>query len=221
MVTGLNEKTMMVEVKFRVCGDVRFLSHLETARVLARALIRAGFRARYSQGYNPHMRMSLPLPRQVAVESDAELFCVELEQGESEFDADDFRRRFGRELVEGLEILDVSISSRRKAARPVSVKYVVTAADDCGGDDIRARIKAVLASERIELERAGRKGRGPKVVDVRGYIESMEFDGRDISVECKISPSGSIRADEIMELLGLDGAGTALPVRRVRVDWQQ
>jgi len=212
---------MMVEVEFRVCGNVRFLSHLETARVLERALIRSGFRARYSQGYNPHTRMSLPLPRQVAVESEAELFCVEQEQGESEFDAEDFRRRFGRELVEGLEILDVSISSRRRIPRPVSARYVVRVADDCGREDIRARIEALLASERIELERAGRKGHGPKVVDVRGYIKSMEFDGRDVSVECKISPSGSIRADEIMKLVGLDEAGTASPVRRVRVDWQK
>ncbi len=211
----------MVEAKFRVCGDMRFLSHLETARVLRRALIRSGFRARYSQGYNPHMRMSLPLPRQVAVESEAELFCVEQEEGESEFDAEDFRRRFGRELVEGLEILDVRVSSRRRAPRPVSARYVLTVADDCGREDIRARIEAVLASERIELERAGRKGRGLKVVDVRGYIKSMEFDGRDVSVECEISPSGSIRADEIMKLLGLDEVGTALSVRRARVDWQE
>jgi len=212
---------MMVEVKFRVCGNMRFLSHLETARVLSRALKRSGFRARYSQGYNPHTRMSLPLPRQVGVESDAELFCVELEQGESEFDAEDFSQRFGRELVEGLEIVDVSISSRRRAPRPVSARYVVRVTDDCGREDMRARIEAVLASERIEVERAGRKGREPKVVDVRGYIESMEFYGRDISVECKISQSGSIRADEIMKVLGLDGAGTALTVRRVRVDWQE
>ena len=57
---------------------MRFLSHAETARVLQRACVRAAVPVRYSEGFNPHPRLSLPLPRPVGVESEDELLVVRL-----------------------------------------------------------------------------------------------------------------------------------------------
>ena len=62
--------------RYKIHGNARFLSHQETMRVIARAIIRSGIALIYSQGYNPHPKLSLPLPRNVGLASDDELFCA-------------------------------------------------------------------------------------------------------------------------------------------------
>ncbi len=212
---------MLVLVKFGVRGNMRFLSHLETARVFERALVRAGFALKYSEGYNPHPKLSLVLPRAVGVESDAELLCVEMEGEESGFEAEVFKSRLSEELVEGLDVLERRVSGSRGAPRPVSARYMMSVVDGCSRDDLRARIEAVMASERLEVVREFGKGGRRKRVDVRGYIETIELEGSKVSVRCKISLSGSIRVDEVLSALGLDESSLALPVMRTEVDWQE
>ena len=41
-------------------------------------MIRAGIEVRYSEGFNPRIKMSLPFPRSVGIEADDELLCVSL-----------------------------------------------------------------------------------------------------------------------------------------------
>ena len=65
---------------FSVTGDLRFISHRDTIRVFQRALARASLPVRYSEGFNPHPRLSLPLPRPVGVASEAEIIIVEFDQ---------------------------------------------------------------------------------------------------------------------------------------------
>ena len=73
-------ENVLLAIRFKVEGTLRFLSHAETVRLLERACVRAGLRLRYSEGFNPHPKLSLPLPRPVGVESDEELLCLWVEQ---------------------------------------------------------------------------------------------------------------------------------------------
>ncbi len=82
---------------------MRFLSHAETMRLFQRALVRAGVQIAYSQGFNPHQKMSLVLPRSVGVESDDEILCVRLKEGQISIDAEALKR----ELPAGVEITSI------------------------------------------------------------------------------------------------------------------
>ena len=64
-------------IDFAVDGDIRFLAHRDMVRLLARAAVRGGLSLCYSEGFNPHPRVSLPLPRPVGVSSDAERVLLE------------------------------------------------------------------------------------------------------------------------------------------------
>ncbi len=75
-----SNETMLLAVRFKVEGSLRFLSHAETLRLLQRACVRAGLALRYSEGFNPHPKFSLPLPRPVGVESEDELLCLWVER---------------------------------------------------------------------------------------------------------------------------------------------
>ncbi len=64
-------------VTFEKTGDARFLSHRNTMDVLERAIRAAGLPARYSEGFNPHMKLSMGPALALGLESRHEVFDVE------------------------------------------------------------------------------------------------------------------------------------------------
>ena len=58
-------------VTFSKTGDARFLSHRNTMDVLERAIRAAGLPARYSEGFNPHMKLSMGPALALGLESRA------------------------------------------------------------------------------------------------------------------------------------------------------
>jgi radical SAM family uncharacterized protein/radical SAM-linked protein len=64
-------------VTFEKTGDARLLSHRNTMDVLERAIRAAGLPARYSEGFNPHMKLSMGPALPLGLESLHEVFDVE------------------------------------------------------------------------------------------------------------------------------------------------
>ncbi|MCJ7729093.1 MAG: TIGR03936 family radical SAM-associated protein [Sedimentisphaerales bacterium] len=73
-----NAESVAVLIKFGIRDSLRFLSHIETLRVFQRACIRAGIEIQYTKGFNPHPKLSLPLPRTVGVESEDDLLYLKV-----------------------------------------------------------------------------------------------------------------------------------------------
>jgi len=93
--------------RHRVCfekrGDARFLSHRNTMDVLERAIRAAGLPARYSEGFNPHMKLSMGPALPLGLESTQEVFDVE---GTSPFGAE-AARLITEKLPPGIAVLEV------------------------------------------------------------------------------------------------------------------
>jgi radical SAM-linked protein len=66
-------------LEFSKLGRARFLSHLDTMRVFQRALTRADIPMMYSQGFNPHMKISIAFPLPLGAESVCEMIDLKLE----------------------------------------------------------------------------------------------------------------------------------------------
>ncbi|MBC8645681.1 MAG: DUF2344 domain-containing protein, partial [Thermoanaerobaculia bacterium] len=90
-------------VTFEKTGDARFLSHRNTMDVLERAIRAAGLPARYSEGFNPHMKISMGPALALGLESRQEVFDVE---GTSPF-GPDAAVRINEKLPTGLTLLSV------------------------------------------------------------------------------------------------------------------
>jgi len=223
---------MLLVIKFRLRGALRFLSHAETLRVFQRACVRAGISVHYSLGFNPRPKISLPLPRPVGVESDDELLCIRIADDPYEIQVTGHESRVKTELSaqlpEGCELISASITRAGRPFQPLSATYVFTVRPEYIGEDMRARIGLLSASEKLTVRRqTGNKDSRPtaknpkfKNVDVRKFLKSIKLDGRSIIVECNISPAGSIRTEEIMSLLELDEDKLISPIRRTNVQWQ-
>ncbi|MFI5120767.1 MAG: TIGR03960 family B12-binding radical SAM protein, partial [Thermoanaerobaculia bacterium] len=65
-------------LSFEKLGDARYLSHRNTMDVFERALRASGAPVRYTEGYNPHLRMSMGPALPLGHESRHELFDVDV-----------------------------------------------------------------------------------------------------------------------------------------------
>jgi len=226
-----------VLIRFAVRDNIRFLSHAETVRVFQRACIRAGIKVQYSQGFNPHPKLSLPLPRSVGVESDDDLLCLRVREWQltdnrsvlsvSHLGAEGFKARLSEHLPEGLQLLSVTIAEGKTSFQPCSATYVLKVKPEYLDDKLKTRIIHLLANETLNIQRRITAGKSKienqtlkiKSVDVRGFLKSILLKDRCIVVECKISSAGSIRVEEILELLELGVEKLAAPIRRTGVQW--
>ncbi len=192
------------------------MSHAETLAMFQRALARADFPVEYSQGFNPHQRLSLPLPRSVGLEVDEDILSIKVKA--EGFDAEDFKARLSMQMPAGCEVLDVAQSDT--ACRPVGAIYTLEVAEDFFDENLKNRIEDVMTKASIKVQRQiDEKGR-IREVDVRPYLEAINVKDACVEVQCIISPAGSIRVDEILKLLELDVVKLAVPVRRVKINWQ-
>ncbi|MGB7583163.1 MAG: TIGR03936 family radical SAM-associated protein [Sedimentisphaerales bacterium] len=223
-------------VKFRIGGSLRFLSHAETIRVFQRACVRAGVQIAYSQGFNPHQRMSLVPPRSVGVESDDDLLCLWLKEGQT----DPVRKNRNTEisnksqisngagidaealksvLPAGIEIISAEASEAKNIPEPISARYVMKVQGQKIDDGIRKHISEILAGEKVIVNRRTGEDGWTKPVDVRPFLETIKAQAQEFTVDCKISPAGTIRVDEILGLLQLKTADLTGPVRRTNVKY--
>lgn len=217
--------TMLLVIRFRIGGSLRFLSHAETVKVFQRACFRAGIEIQHSQGFNPRPKLSLPLPRSVGVESDDDLLCLRVNRDPNVPRAADYesriKARLSGQLPEGCELLSVTVAEKSTSFQQSGAAYVLTVQPEYLNEKLKATIKRLLASENLNLQRRINAKGNIRNVDVRGFLKSIELNGRSITVECNIGSTGSIRVEEILKLLELDVEKLAAPIRRKNVQWSE
>ncbi len=201
---------------------MRFLSHAETLRVFQRACVRAGIKIQYSQGFNPRPKLSLPLPRSVGIESDDELLCLRIHDSSRIQSAHDLctlvKTELSSQLPEGFELLSVGLTESNTPLQPYLATYILTLQRQYLSNELKTRADRLLANKTINMERrTGTKNSNFKNVDVRPFLQSIELGNMGVVIECKISPAGSIRVEEFLELLKLDAEKLAAPIRRTNV----
>jgi radical SAM family uncharacterized protein/radical SAM-linked protein len=111
-------------VTFEKVGDARLISHRNTMDVFERAIRAGGLPARYSAGFNPHMKLSMGPALPLGLESRHEVFDVE---GIAPF-GKDATARINEKLPPGITVSDIRDLSPADPALSKAVKsarYVV------------------------------------------------------------------------------------------------
>ena len=92
-----------IKVKYRKGEEIKFISHRDLMRAFQRALRRTGLPVAYSQGFNPHMKISWGNALKVGAVSDGEAAEI---QFEGWIKPNELKEALNRQLPGGLEILD-------------------------------------------------------------------------------------------------------------------
>ena len=88
----------IIRAKYKKEDDMIFISHLDLQRLLQRAFRRAEINLSYSQGFNPHPKMSYGNALALGVESQGEYVDIEIED---DITVEEFLKRINEELPKG------------------------------------------------------------------------------------------------------------------------
>jgi len=214
--------TQTLVLRFRIEGRLVWLSHRETTTLWQRALVRAGVPLVYSEGFSPHPRLSLPLPRSVGLAAADELLCARVEGLESGA-SEPLRKTLERELPEGCTLTGMEVAAGRVAFEAVAADYAISLRPAVPRERTRQAVERlrehVARSEPIPVLRSTPgKGR-PRERDVSPFMASVAWAPDHIEITCRISPQGTVRLDEILDLLELTPADLSGPAVRTRVQW--
>jgi radical SAM-linked protein len=179
--------------------------------LLRRAVRRAGGRLALSAGLRPKPLLSLALPRAVGVEGAAELGEFTL----AEPPPAAFGRRLASGLPDGFSVLGLEplAAGAAVAARVVGARYRVVATAGAATADLvpEGLVAAGFAASRrytaekelvVERARAGKR----RMVDVRQYVSEVDVAGSGlglvVSYTAAVTPQGTVRPEEVVEVLG-------------------
>ena len=96
---------MQLRMAFKKTGMIKFISHLDTIRLFNRAIQRAGVPILWSEGFNPHQKLSIAQPLSVGMESEFEVMDLEVEDGA---DPEKIKAMLNEALPEGMEIIEAT-----------------------------------------------------------------------------------------------------------------
>jgi radical SAM-linked protein len=95
-----------IRIKYTKGDEVKFISHRDLMRVFQRAVRRANMPIAYSQGFNPHMKISWGQALKVGKTSDSESAELQLENW---IKPQELRERLNAQLPKGIEILEANL----------------------------------------------------------------------------------------------------------------
>lgn len=179
-----------------------------------RAFARAELPLRHSEGFNPHPRISVVLPRPVGVASKDELLIVELENPTTTEMAE---RQLAGQLPRGAQLLSVSELHDRDRRTPVAATYELPITE-AEANDARAAIESFEAGETWQVERASAM-RGRKSIDLRAFIIDITLNDGAVTWRQSISQDGTARVGEVLDALRLPQRTHLHLVVRVNVDY--
>jgi hypothetical protein len=87
--------------RFSKRGRAVWISHLDLMTVLERSMVRAGYRARFTEGFNPKPRLEFASPLALGAESAGEIASIELDDYDG---PGSFAQRMNRALPEGIVV---------------------------------------------------------------------------------------------------------------------
>lgn len=193
-------------------GDAaRFISHLDLVRAIERALRRSGLPVAYSEGYNPHPKLTFTAPLPLGATSVAEYMEIVLSE---DIAPEEFASRLSAQLPLGLRVTE---------ARPVAIHgtSLMAAIDTAtweaafpappgGRPAVAAAVEQLLKLGTYTFVHSGK--RGEREVDLRPLIDSLEVlpDRADVPVAAgevrllmtlAMGQRGAVRPEEVVAAL--------------------
>ncbi|WP_371371520.1 TIGR03936 family radical SAM-associated protein [Sporomusa aerivorans] len=201
----------MAKLRFKITKDdqIRYVSHLDYAGTIERAVRRAQLPAAYSEGFNPHMKLSFASALAVGVTSDAEYLDLELTE---EADIGSVKARLKPELPSGVRLEAARYMGPRSQALMAVVNlatYEVLVSLKTGVDWEQAAASIDRFNQEVAVIYIKQSPKGRREIDIKEYlaapVAASPVSGTKntiaISLAIKITPGGSVKPVEVLNLL--------------------
>lgn len=165
---------MKIRIKFAKIGPVKYVGHLDMLRYFQKLIRRAGIDICYSEGFNPHQKMSFAAPLGVGVPGEAEYVDIEVHTTPSSKEA---VRALNEASVDGIVIKSYRLlpeDTPNAMSSVIAADYFITYRDGKEPySDWRERFDKFLESETIKIEKETKKSSA--IVDIKPMIYGYEW----------------------------------------------
>jgi len=196
---------MILRLKYSKTPQGRFLSHLDLLRTMQRIFRRAGLPLAYSEGFNPHPKISYGSALAVGVTSDGEYLDIELRE---ELSASEVAKRIEPVVPPGIKLISVkelkgrqdSLMAIINMARYRVEAHLESAFSQNAADEM---IATLLEQENVLVTREGKKGL--RSIDIRAGIYNVTAQVAEEKIvflmELQTGSEGNVRPEEIITWL--------------------
>lgn len=204
-------------IEYRVDENLAYLSHQEMMRCWMRAFARSGVELRYSEGFNPHPRFSLPFPKSVGVGSEKELAVVQLHTTAQEFKPEEFTELLNSQLPGGLRVYAATAFDGKKGCETRRVSYHIEVADSVAVAAAKEIMEKVDAGELVVERKSFKTGKISRV-NLAELISSVEVAEGGLLWTVATGQEGTVKIDEMLRLSGVDESAHA--ITRKNIEWE-
>lgn len=182
-------------------------------RLLVRALTRAQWPLAYSQGFNPHVRLSLLMPRSVGMASDGDLGLVYVSEA---CDPSWAKETLCPQLPDGAELIDVIAVPRGGKVRPSRVSYSIGPV--VMSTELIERITAFCEAERVVVERQ-RPGKAvSRPIDVRPFVSRLTVEAPQLQMDAIVEDGRTASPRDVLAALELPWEGLSHKILRTGIE---
>jgi radical SAM-linked protein len=185
-----------VRIRFRKDGDLRLISHHDLMKCFERMFRRAALPVVFTQVFNPKPRMVFPLSLALGIVGCQEV--VELELA-ARLTPEEIHHALARQAPPGLHLQSVELIDRRLTGQVQRVCYRLEV-PPARHQGLRERIAALLGSAECWVERTRPQ---PRRLNVRPWLRDLTLSAGGLLLDVHVTPAGTVRPEEILELLGL------------------
>ena len=205
--------------RFSKSGSLRFIGHLDLARLVLRSLRRAGLELVYSRGFNPKPKVGFGPALAVGISSKSEYVDFDTYR---RLDGDLVESKINEALPDGMRFdlvreIPRSAASLGDAIR--AARYRVTPRD---AQTLAETVAAFRERLPIEIRRDGKNGK-TQSFDLADELLGLELtDGAHLSMTLAMRHDGaSVKPDEVLKEIFGETATTLDVVREeLLVDWK-
>ncbi|MBR6012778.1 MAG: TIGR03960 family B12-binding radical SAM protein [Selenomonadaceae bacterium] len=184
--------------QIRKGSEIAFLSHLEYMKLFMSALLRAKLPAAYSEGFNPHLKISFATALGVGVTSDCEYVDFVLKE---KISADEVMKKLNEQLPKGAEILKIKKISSKAPALMSSVDFSRYEVKIPLVENLFDAVKKFNDTKEIIFTRITPKK--TREIEIKTFIaERIKIlDETTFTFGIKITPEGSLKPVEVLKVL--------------------
>ena len=189
-------------IRYEKTDDYRFISHLDTVRLVSRTIRKAKIPVMYSEGFNPHPKISFGPSLPLGIASRDEYFDIQTKPISGAL----FRSRLLEALPAGLRVVDIrkiSPGGESLAGWINCASYLVEFPDMNGGDFPVRRLEEFIASEKVMCRRSSGKSEG--TIDIRSLVYEIRHDVErgypSLHLLLRIGSEGNVTPFQVLEIL--------------------
>ena len=200
----MTDQPLRIRMTYAKLGNLRFVGHLDLQRLFERALRRTNLPLRYTQGFNPHLRINLASALPLGFIGEAEQMDFWLD---CEVPLEEVEKHLKNALPFELVVQKLQVIGNHQPSLQASLlssDFEVLLPEEVDTVVLQTKIDSLLAQESLPVQR--RK----KTVDLKSLLISTRLVKKDhqsiLEVIMKSTPLENGRPDELLEMLGIDAA---------------